>query len=133
MLRTLAISNYRSLQDLVVPLDQLNLVTGENGSGKSNIYKALRLLATTAKGGVINALAKEGGLDSTYWAGPKAITGAMRRGEAEVQGNHKNSSKRLKLGFAGDDFSYSVSLGITPPVPYPSAFNLDPEIKRESI
>lgn len=133
MLHTLAIKNYRSLQDLVMPLGSLNLVTGPNGSGKSNIYKALRLLAETARGGVINALAREGGLDSTFWAGPKEITSAMNRGDVEVQGTHNNSSKRLMLGFSGDDFSYSVGLGITPPVPYPSAFNLDPEIKREAI
>ena len=133
MLKTLAITNYRSLQDLVMPLGRLNLVTGPNGSGKSNIYKALRLLAETARGGVINALAREGGLDSTFWAGPKAISGAMSRGDVAVQGTHNNSQKRLRLGFAGEDFSYAVSLGITPPVPYPSAFNLDPEIKREAI
>lgn len=133
MLKTLAITNYRSLQDLVMPLDRLNLVTGPNGSGKSNIYKALRLLAETARGGVINALAREGGLDSTFWAGPKVISAAMSRGDVAVQGTHNNSTKRLKLGFSGDDFSYAVSLGITPPVPYPSAFNLDPEIKREAI
>lgn len=133
MLRTLAITNYRSLQDLVMPLTSLNLVTGPNGSGKSNIYKALRLLAETARGGVISALAREGGLDSTFWAGPKEITAAMSRGDVNVEGTHHNNSKRLRLGFSGDDFSYAVALGITPPVPYPSAFNLDPEIKREAI
>lgn len=62
MLTTLAISNYRSLRDIVLPLGQLNLITGANGSGKSNLYKALRLLAQTAQGGVVNALAQEGGL-----------------------------------------------------------------------
>jgi predicted ATPase len=133
VLKTLAITNYRSLQDLVMPLTRLNLVTGPNGSGKSNIYKALRLLAETARGGVINALAREGGLDSTFWAGPKEITAAMSRGDVNVEGTHNNSSKRLRLGFSGDNFSYAVALGITPPVPYPSAFNLDPEIKREAI
>lgn len=116
-----------------MPLGNLNVVTGPNGSGKSNIYKALRLLAETARGGVVNALAREGGLDSTFWAGPKEITAAMSRGDVKVQGTHNNSAKRLMLGFSGDDFSYSVALGITPPVPYPSAFNLDPEIKREAI
>nr|WP_269808882.1 AAA family ATPase [Enterovibrio nigricans] len=49
----------------------MNLITGPNGSGKSNLYKALRLLAKTASGGVINSLAEEGGLHSTYWAGRK--------------------------------------------------------------
>ena len=62
MLTTLAIDNYRSLRDLVVPLDRLNVVTGANGSGKSNLYRALRLLAETAEGGLIRALAREGGL-----------------------------------------------------------------------
>lgn len=42
MLTTLAISNYRSIRDLVMPLGALNLVTGANGSGKSNLYRALR-------------------------------------------------------------------------------------------
>jgi len=41
MLQTLAIANYRSLHDLVVPMGRLNLVTGDNGSGKSSLYRAL--------------------------------------------------------------------------------------------
>jgi predicted ATPase len=35
MLKTLAIANYRSLRNLVVPLERLNVITGPNGSGKS--------------------------------------------------------------------------------------------------
>lgn len=53
MLHTLAISNYRSIRDLVLPLDQLNLVTGSNGSGKSNLYRGLRLICDAAYGNVI--------------------------------------------------------------------------------
>lgn len=33
MLQTLAIAHYRSLHGLVLPLQQLNVVTGDNGSG----------------------------------------------------------------------------------------------------
>ena len=73
MLNTLAVSGYRSLRDLVIPLDRLNLVTGPNGSGKSNLYRALRLLAETAQGRVIPSLAREGGLQSTLWAGPENV------------------------------------------------------------
>ena len=43
MLTTLAVENYRSLRDLVLPLARLTLVTGANGSGKSSLYRALRL------------------------------------------------------------------------------------------
>ncbi|MGI9102411.1 MAG: AAA family ATPase [Terriglobales bacterium] len=41
-------SNYRSLRNLVVPLHRLNVITGANGTGKSNLYRALRLLADVA-------------------------------------------------------------------------------------
>ncbi len=137
MLTTLAISNYRSLSDLIVPLGRLNLITGPNGSGKSNFYRALRLLAETASGGVVGALAREGGLASSYWAGPADISRRMRSGEVSVQGSQQHKPKRLKLGFASDDFSYAIALGLPgvekPPPDPPSAFMLDPEVKRESI
>ncbi|WP_405118840.1 AAA family ATPase [Pseudomonas leptonychotis] len=131
MLHTLAVANYRSINNLVLPLGRLNLVTGANGSGKSNLYRALRLLAETAQGGVVNALAREGGLDSTFWAGPETISRRMLSGEVPVQGGPRKEAKRLRLGFAGDDFSYAISLGL--PEPSLSAFALDPQIKRECI
>lgn len=131
MLQTLAVANYRSINQLVVPLGRLNLITGPNGSGKSNLYRALRLLAETAQGGVINALAREGGLDSTFWAGPEQISRRMQNGEVPVQGGPRKNVVRLRLGFAGEDFSYAISLGLPPPSS--SAFSLDPEIKRECI
>ncbi|WP_017901979.1 AAA family ATPase [Pseudomonas asplenii] len=131
MLKTLAVANYRSINKLVVPLDRLNLITGPNGSGKSNLYRALRLLAETAQGGVVNALAREGGLDSTFWAGPETISRRMRQGEVEVQGVVRQGAKRLRLGFVGEDFSYAISLGL--PEPSNSWFSLDPQIKRECI
>ena len=131
MLKTLAVANYRSINKLVVPLDRLNLITGPNGSGKSNLYRALRLLAETAQGGVINALAREGGLDSTFWAGPETISRRMRNGEVPVEPIVRQGVKRLRLGFAGEDFSYAISLGL--PEPGVSYFSLDPEVKKECI
>ena len=131
MLKTLAIANYRSLLNLTIPLGQLNVITGANGSGKSNLYRALRLLAETASGGVINALAKEGGLNSTFWAGPEKLSRSMQSGAVPVQGSVRQKRVRLKLGFASDTLGYSISLGL--PEPSRSAFSLDPEIKRESI
>jgi len=131
MLKTLAVANYRSINKLVIPLGRLNLITGPNGSGKSNLYRALRLLAETAQGGVVNALAREGGLDSTFWAGPETITRRMRNGEVPIEATVRHGVKRLRLGFAGEDFSYAIALGL--PEPSQSAFSLDPEIKKECI
>lgn len=134
MLKTLAVANYRSLRSITLPLGQLNLITGANGSGKSNLYRALRLLAETAHGGVVNALAREGGLSSTLWAGPENITRRMRAGQIPVQGGPRQDPVALKLGFAGDDFGYAIDLGFPPPPNgFPTAFQLDPEIKCEAI
>ncbi|MEU1118623.1 MULTISPECIES: AAA family ATPase [unclassified Streptomyces] len=120
MIRTLAVENYRSLRKLIVPLDRLNVVTGANGTGKTSLYRALRLLADSATGGAVAALAREGGLPSALWAGERT---------AEPAG--------LKLGFAGDEFGYAVDFGLPQssgagPGGTPSLFALDPEIKRES-
>lgn len=138
MLHTLAVANYRSINSLILPLGRLNLITGANGSGKSNLYRALRLLAETAQGGVVNALAREGGLESSFWAGPERISRRMLKGDVPVQGGPRRSAMRLRLGFIGEDFGYSIALGLPDSKSgedrhTPSAFSLDPEIKRECI
>lgn len=132
VLTTLAVVNYRSLTDIAIELRSLNVVTGPNGSGKSNLYKALRLTAETASGGVVNALAREGGLQSTFWAGPEEITKRMKAGSVPVQGGPRQRAVRMRLGFADEDFAYAISLGLPPPSGR-SKFTLDPEIKRETI
>ena len=131
MIETLAVSNYRSLRQFIAPLAQLTLITGPNGSGKSNVYRALRLLAETARGGLISSLAREGGFSSTLWAGPESFSGAVKRGERPVQATLKMESQALRLGFRGDEFSYAVDLGL--PIPAESAFDGDPVIKTEVI
>ena len=131
MLSTLAVENYRSLRELVLPLSRLTLVTGANGSGKSSLYRALRLLAEASRNGAVAALAREGGLPSTLWAGPEVIGRAVRSGRTPVQPTVRTKPVGLRLGFAGDDFGYALDLGY--PVPGRSVFNLDPEFKRECV
>jgi predicted ATPase len=131
MLHTLAVYNYRSLRDLVIPLGQLTVLTGPNGSGKSNVYRALRLLADSARGGVVASLSREGGFSSALWAGPESFSRAVRRGERPVQGGPRKESVALRMGFAGDNYGYAIDLGF--PVPSSSAFTFDPEIKTECI
>jgi predicted ATPase len=135
MIVMLAISGYRSLRNLVLPLERLNLVTGANGSGKSSLYRALRLLSDAALNSVVSSLAREGGLPSTLWAGPETISRAVRRGDYRVEPTASRKPVSLKLGFAGDTYGYSIDLGYPPPPPPPpaTAFNLDPAIKRECI
>ena len=131
MITTLAIYNYRSLRDFVMPLSALNVITGANGSGKSNVYRALRLLADIAQGRIIPSLAREGGLQSTLWAGPEGFARSVKSGEHPVQGTLRREPVSLRLGFSGDEFGYAMDLGL--PTTSSPSFSLDPEIKRESI
>lgn len=132
MILTLAISGYRSIREMTLPLNRLNVVTGANGSGKSSFYRALRLLGQVAQGRVISSLAAEGGLDSTLWAGPEVITRAMKSGEVPVEGTRRKNRVALKLGFASEDYGYAVDLGL--PVAAPGTlFSRDPEIKAEAV
>ncbi|WP_289019752.1 AAA family ATPase [uncultured Ornithinimicrobium sp.] len=129
MYSTVAISGYRSLRDVRLPLGRLTVVTGANGSGKSSVYRALRLLADCGAGRVVGSLAREGGLGSALWAGPETLGGA-RRGH-DVEGTVRKGRVSLLLGVGGDELSYLVDLGI--PVQSGSAFDRDPEVKREAV
>ena len=131
MISTIAVHGYRSLRELRVPLGRITVVTGANGTGKSSLYRALRLLADCAEGQVIGSLAREGGLPSTLWAGPEVI--GARCAAVSTRSRARGGAGRvsLQLGFAAEEFAYLVDLGI--PIPIESAFNLDPEIKRELV
>lgn len=131
MLTALAIDGYRSIRRLRMPLGRITVVTGANGSGKSNLYRALRLLAAAGRDGSVAALAAEGGLPSTLWAGPETIGRAVREGSVPIQPTVRRGPVALRLGFASYGFGYAMDLGV--PIPSETMFDLDPEIKLESV
>lgn len=135
MISTVAVSGYRSLRDLVLPLGRLTVVTGANGVGKSSLYRALRLVAACGRDEVVVAVAREGGLDSTLWAGPEQIGRAVRDGAHAVQGVVRRGPVALRLGVQLDDdgtgLGYALDLGL--PQKSVSAFGRDPELKVETI
>ncbi|MGF1628608.1 MAG: AAA family ATPase [Kiloniellaceae bacterium] len=141
MILTLAVAGYRSLRELILPLERLNVVTGPNGSGKSSFYRSLRLLAAAAQGHIVATLAVEGGLQSTLWAGPEAFSRGMKAGEVPVQGTVRRDRVSLKLGFAAEDYGYAIDLGLPTPddafldqgIPTKSLFSRDPQIKAEAV
>lgn len=100
VLTTLAVANYRSLRFVVLPLARLTVVTGANGTGKSSLYRSLRLLADVAQGRVVGSIAREGGMPSTLWAGDPRISAVRERAGANLQ-----------LGYAGDELGYQIDLG----------------------
>lgn len=118
-IKTLSIQGYRSIQNLRLSMDNINVVVGANGCGKSNLYKAIYLLAKAVNGGLARTLALEGGMPSILWAGQKKNS---TRTKAPV---------RLTLAVQLDTFSYEISCGL--PAPTSSLFALDPEIKEEYV
>src|SRR5262245_17821979 len=111
-----AFTGYRSLRRIRVPLRALNVFVGDNGVGKTNLYRALQLLHAAAAGTLGHEIAAEGGMESAAWAG------ARRR--------HDVPGMRLEVSL-GDrgEYSYAVAVGFAPPTA--AAFALEPVIKEE--
>jgi predicted ATPase len=115
--RALQISNYRSLRDLRLPLAGVTVLLGANGSGKSNVYRALQLLHAAAAGRLAETMVAEGGMPSLLWAGERKRRDEIR----EV---------RLTIGAEIDRFVFTLACGL----PAPGAiFPLDPEVKEEDL
>lgn len=125
-IRELHIAGYRSIRELRVSLKNLNVLTGPNGCGKSNLYHSVFLLAKTASGGLARAIAEEGGLGSVFWAGPRKT---QRVTSARLD------PVRVTLGIKTDSFSYELSCGLPTQRPGDSRteFKLDPQVKEERV
>ncbi|MDC0712272.1 AAA family ATPase [Stigmatella sp. ncwal1] len=116
----LDIAGYRSVKRMVLPVHPVTVVVGANGSGKTNLYRALYLLQAAAEGRLARTLAEEGGTPSVVWAGPR---------------EHKQPV-RMKVGVTlEDELAYELSCGIVPKDPSErfSLFVLDPEVKEEHL
>jgi predicted ATPase len=106
--------------ELRLGLGQLTAITGDNGTGKSNVYRGLRLLADAANGNLSRAIADEGGMGSALWAG---------------SGSRKKSygPTRMSIGFADDDLAYELRLGKPNRAPGSTQFAQDPEVREETL
>jgi len=121
-IREVHVTGYRSVRDLRLKLRHINILTGPNASGKTNLYNSVFLLAKAAAGGFARVIAEEGGMASVLWAG-------------ERKGRSLPSARlepvRMGLGVKTDTFNYEMVCGL--PKPYRSAFDLDPEVKEERV
>jgi len=114
---------YRSLKAIAYPMSDLDVFVGQNGIGKTNLYRALELLQSAATNDLARHLSREGGLDSAFWAGLR------RSGPQQI---------KLAAGFAAPDqrqsakalYRYEVVIGYPPPT---AAAFAEPHIKEEAL
>lgn len=118
-IRSINIQGFRSIRNLKLELTQLNIVSGKNGCGKSNLYNAIRLLHEAASGRLSQAIAVEGGIQKVMWAG------------GHRAGDRAKNPKRMILAVEMEHYEYQLEIGF--PEPLISLFGLDPLVKKEGI
>lgn len=113
----LTVENFRSLKKISIPLDHLSVYLGANGTGKTNIYRSLELCHHAAIGDLSKWLAKQGGMNSAFWAGD----------------NKSHDSNRIEVTADIGDYRYHLELGMKGAGETIAAFPGEPLIKEERI
>jgi len=62
-LKRLYIHNYKSFYDTLIELDKINILIGENNSGKSNIIDVLEFISLSQENNLFEAVSIKGGFD----------------------------------------------------------------------
>jgi predicted ATPase len=124
-IREIHVTGYRSVRNLRLHLSQINVLTGANATGKTNLYNSVFLLAKAAAGGFAQVIAEEGGMPSVLWAGAR---------KSRSMGTIRMEGVRMSLGIKTDTFSYELICGLPKQSSgEKSAFSLDPEVKEERV
>ncbi len=114
--------NYRSLRSIRMDLAGVNLFIGENGVGKSNLYRALQLVQAAVRGHLAREIAEEGGMASAIWSGPQRVGKPARiRLDAELTDEERAIT-----------FRYRIEAGFRPPEAA-AGFAYEPQVKEEEL
>ncbi|MGY5805688.1 AAA family ATPase [Rhizobium sp. LEGMi12c] len=120
-LRSMFARNYRSLRSIRMDLSDVNLFIGENGVGKSNLYRSLQLVQAAVRGRLAHEISSEGGMFSAMWSGKRRSHESPRiRFDVELLDMERAAT-----------FRYWIEAGMRPPGA--AGFALEPEIKAEEL
>ena len=112
---------YRSLRSVRFDLGQVTVFVGENGAGKSNLYRALQLVKAAAQGTFSTEIVREGGMQSAMWGGVR-----RKQEPARIILEAEFEDERL-----ASRLSYKVEAGLPPPVS--GAFRLNHRSRKSSL
>ncbi len=121
-IRSMFAANYRSLKSIRMDMAGVNLFIGENGVGKSNLYRALQLIQAAVCGRLAHEIAREGGMASALWSG-KRRNGKPVRIKLDVE--LLDEAQALS-------FLYRVEAGLRPPEAA-AGFAFEPQVKEEEL
>ena len=68
-IKQLDVAGFRSLKNVSWRPGDLNVVIGQNGTGKSNLLRALNMLAVSANGELSKGMQTSGGMGAVLWDG----------------------------------------------------------------
>lgn len=120
-LTSFSAAGYRSLRSIRLDLGQVVVFVGENGVGKSNLYRALQFIKASAEGTLAREIAGEGGMSSALWSG-KRRAGQPVRVVIEAEFVDDETAAR---------YSYAVEIGLPPPAS--AGFAFEPHVKEETL
>lgn len=121
-IRSMFAANYRSLKSIRMDMAGVNLFIGENGVGKSNLYRALQLIQAAVRGRLAHEIAREGGMASALWSGRRR-SGDPVRIKLEVE---------LLDEVQALSFLYRVEAGLRP-AKAAAGFVFEPQVKEEEL
>jgi predicted ATPase len=121
-IRSMFAANYRSLKSIRMDMAGVNLFIGENGVGKSNLYRALQLVQAAVRGRLAHEIAREGGMASALWSGKRRSGDPVRiKLDVELLDEERALS-----------FLYRVEAGLRPPEAA-AGFAFEPQVKEEEL
>ena len=94
MLKSIRVSNFKSISNEPVPLGGFNVLIGANAAGKSNFVDALRFVHSALKDGLSSAIGRRFGWDNVLTRGKDR----KDKITAEISCDFKESKREFRVG-----------------------------------
>jgi predicted ATPase len=117
MIKRIKLNNYRSFRELDLPLDNLTVLIGRNGAGKSNLLSLFDLLAAAAEGELNTSIRRVGGFNDLRFYETREQDVVSLEVELDHE-EHQSLYYRVELGARGTAGYVVLSEKLERP-PYP--------------